>query len=921
LNASSASQQISINNLNTTTASLLVETANLEAFSASTLVSISNLNVSSASQQTSINALNAATSSYVTSAITASSLVTASFSGNTLTFTKGDASTFGVVIPDVSGSTINTGSFATTGSNAFIGNQTIAGGLIVSSSTQPVSITGSSFKVDTFDGGGPIIFRPGTSIQFQGNTDFTGPIRTTVVNVDNLANNGFYGFNNEVDGRIYQDFSGSVDSRINAIVTGTGFATTGSNTFTGNQNIQGTLTASLAEGYVWVGNGSNISTLVATSSFSGGGGSGSVPDGTVSSSAQILNYGIFATTGSNTFTGNQTISTAGNTQLNLVAQPGLQTNIEFQSENSNFKAYGDFRINNNGEVGGGGSGSIKFTTSNNFMELAADGGIKIGATNGVGNGIDAGNVTMQVRSGSLSLAPVGFNNTTASLLHLSSSSNTNFVNLIFKNSNTASDTVISGSNNIFANQAAPTAGFKRYMTGGNIGIAANGAGMPQVTGSLTFSPTISSNYFGVTATPLQYRGPVSSSAVTITNNVLAGGQVLFGSSAANNFEKAVSGLSFTNNVVNSSGVTIVAYKTPLSGGVSITNNNIGGTLALNMDSSSINLNSAIVQGQLTVNNSYFPSTYAANTANIGISSFLNIGPANIIYASGSNATFPSSRTIGAGSGIIGSSNVMSASLNGDNTNLICTTLLGQGLVAVGTNTRQAGPTMPDYGTVFVGRFNSIDGTKDQTAETVFAVGTGTAEASRKTAFLIDSGSNTFVEGTLNVSGSTSMTGSLTIQSGSGDLFMYGHKMFNVGAFYSTVTQSGSAAVSQSMTFNTTDISQGVSLNGGGTQMIVANGGTYNIQFSAQLLADTGADDVYIWLKKNGTNISNTAGRVTLANNDELMAAWNYVVEANASDYFELVFQSTGGDAVLLSNPATGNIPGIPSIIATVTQVR
>jgi len=40
----------------------------------------------------------------VTSAITASSLITASFSGNTLTFTKGDSSQFGVVIPDVSGS-------------------------------------------------------------------------------------------------------------------------------------------------------------------------------------------------------------------------------------------------------------------------------------------------------------------------------------------------------------------------------------------------------------------------------------------------------------------------------------------------------------------------------------------------------------------------------------------------------------------------------------------------------------------------------------------------------------------------------------------------------------------------------------------------------------------------------------------------
>jgi hypothetical protein len=50
-------------------------------------------------------------------------------------------------------------------------------------------------------------------------------------------------------------------------------ATTGSNTFVGNQNIQGTITASIQEGFALVGGVGNVSTLVATSSF-GGGGSG-----------------------------------------------------------------------------------------------------------------------------------------------------------------------------------------------------------------------------------------------------------------------------------------------------------------------------------------------------------------------------------------------------------------------------------------------------------------------------------------------------------------------------------------------------------------------------------------------------------------------------------------------------------------------
>jgi len=97
-------------------------------------------------------------------------------------------------------------------------------------------------------------------------------------------------------------------------------ATTGSNTFTGNQNIQGTLTASLQQGYVWVGGSGNVSTLTPTSSFGG-----ALTSGLVSGSSQLtasydvryalsgsigttITTGSFATTGSNTFKGNQQIT-------------------------------------------------------------------------------------------------------------------------------------------------------------------------------------------------------------------------------------------------------------------------------------------------------------------------------------------------------------------------------------------------------------------------------------------------------------------------------------------------------------------------------------------------------------------------------------------------------------------------------------
>ena len=52
-----------------------------------------------------------------------------------------------------------------------------------------------------------------------------------------------------------------------------------------------------------------------------------------------------------------------------------------------------------------------------------------------------------------------------------------------------------------------------------------------------------------------------------------------------------------------------------------------------------------------------------------------------------------------------------------------------------------------------------------------------------------------------------------------------------------------------------------------------------------------------------------------------IAAWNYVVDAAANDNFELVWQTTDANIQLINAAASGNVPDIPSIILTVTQVR
>lgn len=187
---------------------------------------------------------------------------------------------------------------------------------------------------------------------------------------------------------------------------------------------------------------------------------------------------------------------------------------------------------------------------------------------------------------------------------------------------------------------------------------------------------------------------------------------------------------------------------------------------------------------------------------------------------------------------------------------------------------------------------------------------GAAGLPTSTGSFATTGSNVFI-------GNQTVTGSVYI---TGSLYMNGSKQFNHGAFSSTQTQTLVAGVSGSMTYNIVDVADGVTLVNN-SRLSVPNVGVYNIQFSAQLDFYAGADDVYIWLKKNGTNVDNSATVITMDNNKKVVAAWNWVYPLATSDYVEIAWQTTNAHARILANTSPGtNVPAIPSVIVTVTQV-
>ena len=143
-----------------------------------------------------------------------------------------------------------------------------------------------------------------------------------------------------------------------------------------------------------------------------------------------------------------------------------------------------------------------------------------------------------------------------------------------------------------------------------------------------------------------------------------------------------------------------------------------------------------------------------------------------------------------------------------------------------------------------------------------------------------------------------------------------------GNFYDTTTQTAAVInTAYPMTFNSTSLSEGVYIGTPTSRIYVDRLGAYNFQFSAQLnKASSNAKTVYIWCRINGVDVPYTTGAVTLAGNSSAaVPSWNYVLEMNAGDYFELVWSTDDTGCVIQANTSVAPAPAIPSVILTVTD--
>lgn len=147
-----------------------------------------------------------------------------------------------------------------------------------------------------------------------------------------------------------------------------------------------------------------------------------------------------------------------------------------------------------------------------------------------------------------------------------------------------------------------------------------------------------------------------------------------------------------------------------------------------------------------------------------------------------------------------------------------------------------------------------------------------------------------------------------------------------GAYQDTTDQAlVSTTAAQVITLNTVDGQNGFTLLTS-SQVTATYAGTYNIMWSGQFKNISAADeDATIWLRKNGTDVTGSAGYVNIPQKHgstpgHVIAAWNYVIALAAGDYIEFAWSASSTDVSLTTYPS-GVSPTRPSTASVIVTVQ
>ena len=149
-----------------------------------------------------------------------------------------------------------------------------------------------------------------------------------------------------------------------------------------------------------------------------------------------------------------------------------------------------------------------------------------------------------------------------------------------------------------------------------------------------------------------------------------------------------------------------------------------------------------------------------------------------------------------------------------------------------------------------------------------------------------------------------------------------------GAWSDSTDQTGSISAGTAVTYNTQDVSDGVTLVSN-SQITVPNTGKYNLQFSFQFKnVENAQQEVVVWLRVNGSDLANSATIYTVPARKNAsifgynVAALTFLLDLNANDYVEAYWLPSIATLTIENLPASLSpaYPAIPSAIVQMIQV-
>ena len=150
------------------------------------------------------------------------------------------------------------------------------------------------------------------------------------------------------------------------------------------------------------------------------------------------------------------------------------------------------------------------------------------------------------------------------------------------------------------------------------------------------------------------------------------------------------------------------------------------------------------------------------------------------------------------------------------------------------------------------------------------------------------------------------------------------QQFYYGTFARTTSYSPAAInTAYAVPFDTTRISNGVSISSPASRIAVVSSGFYDISCTLQYSStNSSSKDIYTWIRKNGVDISQSSRLVSLSGNGTyhpLLVSES--ISMNANDYIEIMFASTDTNVSIAAVASTAFAPGSPAANLVVEQIQ